>query len=104
VDVDFSARQPLGAAPTTTEFAGEVYDDDGQRVPPGSRVEAYVGETLCGVASVRWSDFYILTVAGPDSLPGCVASRTITFRVDGESTSETATNSPEQSTHLDLTL
>ena len=104
VDVDFSTRQPLGAAPTTTELGGEVYDQDGQRVPPGSRVEAYVGETLCGVASVRWSDFYILTVAGPDSLPGCVAGGTITFRVDGESTSETATNSPEQSTHLDLTL
>ena len=75
-----------------------------ERVPPGSRVEAYVGKTLCGVASVRWSDFYILTVAGPDSLPGCIAGGTISFRVDGESTSETATNSPEQSTHLDLTL
>ena len=103
-EVDFSTRQPLGAAPTTTEFGGEVYDDDGRRVPPGSRVEAYIGDELCGVASVRWSDFYILTVAGPDSLPGCVAGGIIAFRVDGESTRETATNSPEQSTHLDLTL
>ena len=81
VEVDFSTRRPLGTAPTATELGGEVYDQDGQRVPPGSRVEAYVGETLCGVASVRWSDFYILTVAGPDSLPGCVAGGTITFRV-----------------------
>jgi hypothetical protein len=104
VDVDFSTRQPLGAAPTTTEFGGEVYDRDGRRVPPGSRVEAYIGEELCGVATVRWSDFYTLTVAGPDSLPGCVDGGTITFRVDGESTGETATNSPELSTHFDLTL
>jgi hypothetical protein len=103
-DIDFATRQPLGAAPTTTEFGGEVYDRDGQRVPPGSRVEAYIGETLCGVASVRWSDFYILTVAGPDSVPECAAGGTITFRVDGTSTVETAANSPGQSTHLDLTL
>jgi hypothetical protein len=78
--IDFSTREPLGAAPTTTEFGGEVYDRDGRRVPGGSRVEAYIGEELCGVASVRWSDVYILTVAGPDSLPGCVAGGTITFR------------------------
>ncbi len=103
-DIEFASRQPLGAAPTTTELGGEIYDNDGRRLPPGSRVEAYVGEQICGVASVRWSDFYILTVVGPDSIAECEAGGTITFRVDGKPAAETATNTPERSTHLDLTL
>jgi len=79
-------------------------DGPRQRLNPRSLVEAYIDETLCGVASVRWSDFYILAVAGPDSLPRCVSGGDMTFRVDGASTAETAANSPEQSTHFDLTV
>jgi hypothetical protein len=58
---------------------------------------------LCGVASVRDSEFYILSVVGPDAVPGCAAGGEITFVVDGDPAAETAINSPDQSAHLDLT-
>jgi hypothetical protein len=59
---------------------------------------------LCGVASIRGSETYIISVAGPDAIPGCTAGGRITFVVDGDTATETATNSPDQSTHLDLTV
>ena len=74
VDVDFATSAPRGEAREVTEFSGEVYRTDGERVEPGSRVEAYVGDTLCGVASIRDAGSfvgYILSVVGPDSVPGC---------------------------------
>ncbi len=107
VDVDFATSDPLGAALATTDFSGEVYLSDGQRVPLGSLVEAYVDDTLCGVASIRSSDGftgYILSVVGPNSKPGCREGGAITFRVDGAPAVETAVNSPDQSTHLELTV
>jgi len=52
-DATFSASAPQGAAPATAEFAGEVYRPDGRRLPPGTRIEAYVADTLCGVGLVR---------------------------------------------------
>ncbi len=104
VVVDFSARAPQGAAPLSTEFAGEVYRRDGTRVRHGTRVAAYVNGKLCGVATVRPTDFYIMAVAGPDGREHCAPGGTITFRVGGRRASETVTNSPDQSTHLELTL
>ncbi|MGH9287249.1 MAG: hypothetical protein ACRD0V_02965, partial [Acidimicrobiales bacterium] len=103
-DVEFATTNPLGAAPAITEFSGEVYDDAGNPHEAGGRVEAYISSTLCGVASIRGSELYILSVVGPDSVPGCAAGGRITFVVDGDQATETATNSPEQSTHLDLTI
>jgi len=102
-DAAFATATPLGAAPTITEFSGEVYDDAGRRYH-GTRVEAYIGSTLCGVASIRGSDFYILSVVGPDSVPGCAAGGGIRFVVSGNPATETGTNSPERSAHLDLTV
>jgi hypothetical protein len=53
-DVEFATTDPSGAAGAITELSGEVYDDDStRRHEPGTRVEAYVGPTLCGEASVR---------------------------------------------------
>jgi hypothetical protein len=107
VDVDFVTSVPRGTAREVTEFSGAVYRADGERVAPGARVEAYVGDTLCGVASSRDSGSfvgYILSVVGPDSVPGCHAGARVTFRVDGAPASETALNTPEESTELDLTV
>ena len=78
---------PKGAAPLTTEFAGAVFDHDGRRLPDGTHVEAYVGTTRCGVASVRTQgDFtgFSLAVVGPESVAGCSNGATITFRVNGQ--------------------
>jgi hypothetical protein len=103
-DVEFATTDPLGAAPAITEFSGEVYDDASRRHEAGGLVEAYISSTLCGVASIRGSELYVLGVVGPDAVPGCTAGEHITFVVGGDPATETATNSPEQSTHLDLTL
>ncbi len=107
VTVDFATSEPAGAAPATTDFSGEVYRSDGERAPTGSLVEAYVDDTLCGVASIRGSGSfigYILSVVGPDSVPGCRSGEPVTFRVDGARVVESATNSPGASAHLDLTV
>jgi pimeloyl-ACP methyl ester carboxylesterase len=101
--VEFETADSQGVAPAITEFSGEVYDDLARRRDAGGRVEAYISSTLCGVASVRDSEFYILSVVGPDAVPGCAAGGEITFVVDGDPAAETAINSPDQSAHLDLT-
>jgi pimeloyl-ACP methyl ester carboxylesterase len=94
-DASFSASAPVGGAPPTSEFAGEVYNRDGERLPPGTRVEAYVDDVRCGVASVRRTGSfsgYILAVVGPDSVTGCDRGAALTFRIDGQPAAETAVN------------
>jgi hypothetical protein len=107
VQVDFATEDPLGAAPFRTELFGEVYGADGQRVAAGSRIEAYVGDTLCAVASIRSSGSFVgysMSIVGPDSIPECHSGALVTFRVNGSPATETAVNTPNHSTNLDLTL
>lgn len=107
VSADFSTADPSGAAPRLLELSGEVHRADGSRVPAGARVEAFIGDTLCGVASVRSDegfDGYILHVVGPNSIPGCRTGGTITFRVDGAPTNETISNGGTPPRQFDLTL
>jgi hypothetical protein len=81
--------------PPVTELTGEVYDREGNHLPPGTRVEAYVGDVLCGVLSTRRTGNYvgyILSVVGPDSIAGCTRDATLTFRVGGRHARETASN------------
>jgi len=90
--VTFSTTNPIGAAPASlTELFGEVHNRAGVRLPAGSRVEAYVDNTLCGVASTRSGDFdgYLIDVVGPDTRPGCRLGGDVTFRVDGFAVAET---------------
>jgi pimeloyl-ACP methyl ester carboxylesterase len=100
-DVDFSSSRPFGTSRRVTEFSSEVYRADDQRLP-SARVEAFVGDTLCGVASAR-SGTYILSVVGPDSVAGCRAGARLAFRVDGKPAAETSTNTFSYSGQLDLT-
>ena len=77
-DIGFATATPKGTAPRMTEFAGEVFEQDGRQLPDGTRVEARIGNALCGVASVRTSgDFtgFSLSVVGPESIAGCDAGR-----------------------------
>jgi hypothetical protein len=106
VSVDFSTARPSGAAPTVLELSGEVYRADGRPVAAGARVDAYVGDTLCGVASVRSGVFdgYIMHVVGPDSIPGCHKNAPITFRVDGAPAAETRVNGGAPPQQFDLTV
>jgi pimeloyl-ACP methyl ester carboxylesterase len=106
-DVTFSTTAPEGAAPPTSGFVGEVYDRRGRHLARGTRVEAFVGDTRCGVASVRRTGSFSgfsLGVVGPDSVPECEAGATVTFRIGGKPAAETALNEPGGETSLDLSL
>ena len=107
-DAAFSTTAPQGAAPVIAGFQGEVVRRDGRQLPPGTRVEAYVGDTRCGIASTRRAgnfSGYILDVVGPDAIAGCTRGARLTFRVDGLPAVETAVNTPPGRTAaLDLTV
>ena len=104
--VDFSRADPRGAAPAVLELSGAVHRADGSQVPAGERVDAYIGNTLCGVASVRTGVFdgYILHVVGPDSIPACRNGATVTFRVDGAPIVQTIVNGSPPPRQFDLAL
>jgi hypothetical protein len=108
-DANYSSATPAGAAPVVAQFQGAVYGADGQPLPAGTKVEAFVGDTVCGVASVRSSlDFtgYVLSVVGPDSIAACTPGAMLTFRIDGKPAAPTtAVNTPPgQRDALDLRL
>ncbi len=94
----FRTDDPLGAAPVVTGFSGEALSASGVAVPPGTLVEAFVGEALCGVGSTRYGDDfngYILSVIADGSVPGCSAGATVTFRIARQPARETAVNAPD---------
>ena len=107
-DATFSSSAPQGVAPVIAGFQGEVVRRDGRQFPPGTVVEAYVGDTRCGIASTRRAGSfsgYILDVVGPDVIGGCTRGATLTFRIDGLPAVETAVNTPPgQNAALDLTV
>jgi pimeloyl-ACP methyl ester carboxylesterase len=108
-NASFSTATPDGSAHprSTAAFVGEAYDRRGRHMPPGTRVEAYVGDTRCGVASVRRTGSfsgYTLTVVGPDSVAGCEPGATLTFRLDGRPAANTAVNARNAESSLDLSL
>jgi hypothetical protein len=105
-DPEFSTSMPRGTARPVMELSGELYMADGRRLPPGTRVEAYVGETLCGIASARRTGSfsgYILSIVGADSLTGCEPGANVTFRLDGQPAIETVTLDLGRGSSLDLT-
>jgi pimeloyl-ACP methyl ester carboxylesterase len=111
-DATFSSADPEGVESPATFFTGSVLDASGESLPPGTVVEAYVGETLCGVSSLAPVKMgagapatYVLAVAGPESIPGCDAGASISFRLDGQPAEERGTNDLAEDQHLlDLTL
>jgi hypothetical protein len=106
----FTTSAPGGGAPTRTSFIGEVYGPDGERFPPGTRVEAYVGDVLCGIASTRRTGSYsgyVLNVVASDAVAGCDRGATLTFRIDAKNAVESAINDlggDSRGHTLDLTL
>src|SRR5829696_525481 len=107
-DVTFSVATPLGASTPVTSFVGEVLDATGHYAPPGTQIEAFVGDRRCGVTAIRRTgDFsgYTLATAGPDAVPGCTAGATLSFRIDGRRAAQTATNDiGQQRSPFDLTV
>ncbi len=104
-DVVLSA--PAGPARVVTELAGEVYRPDGSHAPPGTRVEAFAGDTRCATAAVRGTGSfggYVMAVVGPTAVPGCTVGAELRFEIDGQPAVETTVNSPDRSGTFDLTL
>jgi pimeloyl-ACP methyl ester carboxylesterase len=93
--VAFSTATPDGVATPVASFTGEALDASGRYVPPGTRVEALIGDVRCGLTSTRRTGSfsgYSLAVAGPDGVPGCTADAPVSFRVGGRRAAQTATN------------
>jgi hypothetical protein len=105
----FSSATPAGASTAVgTEFSGSVYDQNGEYVPAGSKVEARIGDAVCGVATVRKGDEffgYIMSVSAPSAIPDCKRGGQITLQVDGRPVQESLRNLPRASNDaFDLTV
>jgi hypothetical protein len=95
VTVRFSTARPGGAAPPITELSGRAFDAAGHPVALGTRIEARVGSTTCGVATVRAGGGfrgYVMNVVGAGSIPTCADGAPISFLIDGRPATQTATN------------
>jgi pimeloyl-ACP methyl ester carboxylesterase len=111
LDAAFETAAATDAIVFTPVFGG-VIGSDGKHMPPGTRVEAYAGETLCAAGSVspvvmpfNDPDSYSLLVPGPAAIAACTKDASLTFRVDGKSVPETSTNDFDQNGHaLDLVV
>jgi len=111
-DFTFASSDPPALDPPTTEFYGSVVDASGEPAAPGSVVEAYAGDTLCGVTSVPHvlmvftdTTSYLLNTSSAEAVPGCDEGAALTFKVNGEPIDVTATNALDASSHrLDLVL
>jgi hypothetical protein len=91
-DAGFSSGDIDGAVAPHTPFGGEsIVRSDGENVEAGTLIEAYVGETLCGVASVREGGDFTVLVAGPQ-VAGCAEGGEVAFVVGGETAVETGIN------------
>jgi len=88
-----------GAYRPTTLFRGEVVDRSGESLPMGTVIEAYIGDMLCGITSLPPAVMalgdpatYYLAVVGPESVGGCEAGGTVTFRVAGKRVEQDGVN------------
>ncbi len=111
LDVDFTATDNGRPEDDVTPIYGSVYGADGRRLPPGTKVEAYIGDTLCGTTALppavlvfQNPDTYDVLVAGPQAVPGCARDANITFRVNGEPVEQTAVNKLGGGIRLDLVV
>lgn len=110
-DAAFVTSEPEGASEPVTELKARLFDREGAPLPDGSVAEAYAGNALCGITSLRSAEasegYVTLIVAGPTAVADCAAGATLTFRIDGQRTRETAVNDLRggpDGRELDLTL
>lgn len=111
-DASFSSEDPDGASLPVTMFEGAVRDADGRSLPPGTEIEAYLGDELCGATSVPHvvmgaaePGSYFIAVSGPEELSNCTRDGDIRFLVDGETALQAGVNDGADDPHeLDLML
>jgi pimeloyl-ACP methyl ester carboxylesterase len=109
LDVDFTSADAGRAEDNVTPVFGSVLDSSGKRLAPGARIEAYIGDTLCGIGALPHSvlafqnpDTFDVLVASPDAIPGCARDATITIKVNGVAVEQAATNDLGDGVLLDL--
>ena len=111
-NASFSRAEAEGVGNPASVFTGTVTDGSGEALPAGTVIEAFVGDTLCGVTSLPavgmalfgTGEYYVI-VQGPDGIPECASDEEVTFRIDGEPAEQTAVNDLQEESHeLDLTL
>jgi hypothetical protein len=102
-DVQFARSTPNGAVPPVREFAGEVHDAQGRPVAAGARVEGVIGATVCGIAELRDTGYYIMGVVGQGTIGGCADGAEVRFRVDGRFANESSAQASANA-HLNLTM
>jgi hypothetical protein len=92
-DATFSTAAPAGASEPLTGFKGHVVRPNGARLGGGTVLEAFIGDALCGVTSVRCDaeSWFTLLVAG-SQVPGCAEDGAISFRVNGAPAGGAAVN------------
>ena len=110
VDLTFTTSNEPTAAGHRTPVYGTALDAEGNHLTPGTRIEAYIGETLCGVGSLTpvvmdfsGPDSYDVLVAGPEAVAGCARDGAIRWRVNGADVGQTATNNGDGQ-NVDLIL
>jgi len=98
-DLAFSTTAAVIIPADDTPVYGTVLDAHGEHLGPGTRIEAYIGETLCGVGSLTpvvmefsGPDSFDVLVAGPESVAGCERNAKVRFTVDGREVAATAIN------------
>lgn len=88
-------------------FYGVVGDANGKDVPPRTLIEAYSGDTLCGVSTVSE---VVMAYAGPATYDlaatsdACAENAPLTFKIGGKPAMQTGTNSYDGYRQLDLTV
>lgn len=96
---DFSSEREAPSEEAVTIVVGSVLDASGGSLPPGTVVEAYVGDVLCAIGALppvvmtsSSPDQYSLRIVGPDAVTGCGKDAVVTFRIDGQTVAQTVTN------------
>jgi pimeloyl-ACP methyl ester carboxylesterase len=100
LDLAFSCADLNGVALPFTVVAGDLFASNGDRIWRDAKVEAFIGDALCGVTSLsplaRLNDRYLLLVSGPELRPGCLRDGTIELRVNGKPTRQKTVNSLDE--------
>jgi hypothetical protein len=99
-DVAFSTTGERVAAPTTYVF-GVAQDASREPLPAGTKIEALINGTVCGLAYVppvvmetSEPGLYSMDIVTAADIAGCEEGATVRFRVDGEDVEATVTHAP----------
>ncbi len=90
-DPVFLSSDTQGPSLPATFVTGEALDANGEYLEPGTVIEAFIGDVLCGTGSLLhiWTTAtdptgYDIAVVNPELKPACRGGETITFQIGGK--------------------